>query len=101
VASNNSQFRVMLIHRTRHSGLRMAAGMAHHIDGTDMMSVHTEAFPDVGRCTIAAYVEPGDRLRVVKYIGYGWSSQRSRPALHDQVASALAVARLTGWSGLL
>jgi alpha,alpha-trehalose phosphorylase len=99
-----SQDRVVLMHRTRHSGLRMAAGMAHDIGGAEnpaMMRVHTEAFPDVGRYTIAAYAEPGERLRMVKYLGYGWSSQRSRPALHDQVAGALAVARLTGWAGLL
>ena len=37
----------------------------------------------------------------MKYIGYGWSSQRSRPALIDQVVGALAGAHLTGWDGLL
>jgi alpha,alpha-trehalose phosphorylase len=101
VASQDAQFRVVLMHRTRRSGLRLAAGMAHDIECDGRMQVHTEAFPDVGRCTVAAQVQPGDCLQVVKYIGYGWSSQRSRPALHDQVAGALAVARLTGWSGLL
>ena len=30
------------------------------------------------------------RLRVVKFLAYGWSSQRSLPALRDQVAAALA-----------
>jgi alpha,alpha-trehalose phosphorylase len=50
---------------------------------------------------VAAQVAAGERLEVVKYIGYGWSSQRSRPALHDQVTGALALARLTGWDGLL
>ena len=101
VASNDDQHRVILGHRTRHSGLRMAAGMVHDIDSTAMMGVHTEASPDVGRCTVAAYVKPGEQLRVVKYIGYGRSSRRSASALHDEVAGALAVARLTGWPGLL
>ncbi|PRC61928.1 hypothetical protein C6A85_05830, partial [Mycobacterium sp. ITM-2017-0098] len=32
---------------------------------------------------------------------YGWSSIRSRPALRDQVAAAIAGARFTGWQGLL
>ncbi|HEX6527789.1 MAG TPA: glycosyl hydrolase family 65 protein [Streptosporangiaceae bacterium] len=100
-ACNDGQFRVMLVHRARRSGLRLAAGMAHEIAGPETMRAHAEAFPDVGRCTIAAQLQPGTQLRVVKYIGYGWSSQRSRPALHDQVAAALAVARLTGWDGLL
>ena len=43
----------------------------------------------------------GPALRVVKFIGYGWSSQRSRPALRDQVHAALAAARSPGWDGLL
>ena len=98
---DDGQLRVMLVHHARRSGLRLAAGMAHEVEGPDAMRVHMEAFPDVGRCTVAAQVHPGTRLRVVKYLGYGWSSQRSRPALHDQVAAALAVAQLTGWDGLV
>ncbi len=79
----------------------LAAGMAHEVTGTEKMSVRTEASDDLGRCTVAARVAAGERLEVVKYIGYGWSSQRSRPALHDQVTGALALGRLTGWDGLL
>jgi trehalose/maltose hydrolase-like predicted phosphorylase len=37
----------------------------------------------------------------VKFLAYGWSSLRSRPALRDQVAAAIAGARYTGWQGLL
>ncbi|WP_242902159.1 glycoside hydrolase family 65 protein [Actinomadura terrae] len=93
--------KVLLLHRTRKSGLRMAAGMSHHIDGPESMAVDTESSPDVGRLTVATRLEPGQRLRIVKYLAYGWSSQRSRPALHDQVVGALAGARQTGWDGLL
>jgi len=46
-------------------------------------------------------LKPGEKLRVVKFIAYGWSSERSQPALHDQVAAALSAARWTGWDGLL
>jgi alpha,alpha-trehalose phosphorylase len=101
VASTDDQFRVILLHRTRNSGLRVAAGMAHTIEGPEAMRVRTEAFPDVGRCTVAVQARPRTRLRIIKYIGYGWSSQRSRSALHDQVVAALAVAQLSGWDGLL
>jgi len=101
VASGDGQFRVMLGHRTRRSGLRLTAGMAHDIEGPEPMSVHTESSPDAGRCTVAALVARGARLRIVKYIGYAWSGQRSRRALQDQVAGALAFARLTGWSDLM
>jgi alpha,alpha-trehalose phosphorylase len=37
----------------------------------------------------------------VKFLAYGWSSQRSLPAIRDQVVAALAQARHTGWQGLL
>jgi alpha,alpha-trehalose phosphorylase len=101
VAVNNDQRRTVLVHRTKVSGLMLAAGMAHEVTGPGQMSVRTEAGPDFGRCTVAARMAAGERLEVVKYIGYGWSSQRSRPALHDQVTGALALASLTRWDGLL
>jgi alpha,alpha-trehalose phosphorylase len=90
----------MLIHRTKNSGLRLAAGMDHDVDGQPDTEVTAEAHPDWARITFAAAVQPGQRLRLVKYIGYGWSSRRSRPALRDQVHGAIAGARLIGWDGL-
>ena len=93
--------RVVLVHRTRASGLRMAAGMSHVISGPAKMSSRTESYPDLGRATVATEVTPGEQLRIVKFISYGWSSQRSRPALIDQIVGALAAAHLTGWDGLL
>jgi alpha,alpha-trehalose phosphorylase len=51
--------------------------------------------------TVTADLEPGQRLRVIKFLAYGWSSRRSAAALRDQVAAALAEARHTGWDGLV
>ncbi|MFD0688540.1 glycoside hydrolase family 65 protein [Actinomadura fibrosa] len=93
--------KVLLLHRTRQSGLRMAAGMSHEIEGPESMAIDTESSEDVGRLTVATRLEPGQKLRIVKFLAYGWSSKRSRPALHDQVVGALAGARQTGWDGLL
>lgn len=93
--------KAVLVHRTRHSGLRMAAAMDHQIDGPGHMATDIESYPDVARLTVATRLEPGQRLRIVKYLAYGWSSRRSRPTLHDQVVAALAAARHTGWEGLL
>jgi alpha,alpha-trehalose phosphorylase len=93
--------RAVLVHRTRGSGLRIAAGMSHVIKGPEKMAQRVESYPDVGRLTVAAEVAPGGQLNIVKYVGYGWSSSRSRPALIDQVSGALAGAHLTGWDGLL
>jgi len=92
---------VIMVHRTKVSGLRVAAGMDHVIDSPASTAVEVESTEDVGRVTIACVLRPGERLRVVKFVAYGWSSQRSRPALHDQVVAALAGAKRTGWEGLL
>jgi alpha,alpha-trehalose phosphorylase len=90
-----------LVHRTERSGLRVAAGMDHIVEGPDGTDTFTECDPDIARVTITAVLEPGQRLRVVKLLGYGWSRVRSRQALRDQVAAAVIAARHTGWPGLL
>jgi alpha,alpha-trehalose phosphorylase len=90
-----------LMHSTRHSGLRMAATMDHEVFGPSRTEFHSSATEHVARTTVICRLEPGQRLRVVKYVSYGWSSQRSFPALNDQVRAALAAARYTGWTGLI
>src|SRR5829696_1705852 len=93
--------RVVLVHCTRESDLRMAAAMEHEVQGP--LDTHTtaESSEDLGRVTIATELEPGQRLRLVKFLGYGWSSRRSVPAVRDQVEAALAAARHSGWERLL
>jgi len=89
-----------LVHRTARSGLRVAAAMDHVVDGPEDLDVASECGPDIARVTITVVLEPGQRLRVLKLLGYGWSSVRSRQALWDQVAAAITAARHTGWDGL-
>jgi alpha,alpha-trehalose phosphorylase len=91
----------LMVHRTRQSGLRVASGMRHTVEGPTNTDLDSYSSPDVCRLTIATRLAPGERLRIVKLLAYGWSGQRTRPALHDQVVAALAAARLTGWDGLL
>jgi alpha,alpha-trehalose phosphorylase len=98
---NDNQLGALLVHHTRASGLRLAAAMSHQVSGPKKMDAHVQAFADLGRATVATRLGPAEKLEVTKYVAYGWSSQRTRPALHDQVAAALALARLTGWDGLL
>jgi alpha,alpha-trehalose phosphorylase len=93
--------RVVLVHSTRRSKLLMAAGMDHLVDGPEGAQTLAESGPDLGRVTIAADLAHGERLRMVKFLAYGWSSQRSPPAVRDQVVAALTQARHTGWEGLL
>jgi alpha,alpha-trehalose phosphorylase len=93
--------RVVLVHSTRASGLRMAAAMDHVVEGPPATQTTAESGEDLGRVTVATELEPGQRLRLVKFLGYGWSSRRSLPSVRDQVEAALAAARRSGWEGLL
>jgi alpha,alpha-trehalose phosphorylase len=89
-----------LLHTTVRSGLRVAVAMNHHIEGPSSVHVSAESFPDLARLTITATLAPGERLRVVKLVAYGWSANRSGPALRDQVAAALAGVSEMGWDSL-
>jgi alpha,alpha-trehalose phosphorylase len=91
----------LLVHRTRVSKLMMAATMDHQIDVPGRVEVDTEAGDDWARTTVICGLRPGQKLRIVKFLAYGWSSLRSRPALRDQVLGAVAGARYSGWDGLL
>jgi alpha,alpha-trehalose phosphorylase len=93
--------RVVLVHSTRSSKLGMAAGMDHLIEGPPGTDTTAESRADVGRVTVATDLALGQRLRVVKFLAYAWSSRRSHPALRDEVVAALAEARHTGWDGLV
>ncbi|HZJ72252.1 MAG TPA: family 65 glycosyl hydrolase, partial [Planctomycetota bacterium] len=91
----------LLIHSTRRSGLRMAAAMDHAITGTPALRVSSGSMPDLARVVATDVLEPGQRLRLVKLVAYGWSHERTQPALRDQVAAALVAARNAGWDALL
>jgi alpha,alpha-trehalose phosphorylase len=97
----HSDLRVVLTHSTKRSKLLMAAGMDHLVDGPEGTDASAESESEVGRVTVATELEPGQRLRVVKFLAYGWSSQRSLPAVRDQVIAALTQAKHTGWQGML
>ncbi|HEY6424206.1 MAG TPA: glycosyl hydrolase family 65 protein [Pseudonocardiaceae bacterium] len=94
-------YRAVLAHHARSSGLRMAAGMDHELDAGDGLRTDIHAEGDLARLTAAADLPAGARLGLTKYLAYGWSSQRSTPALRAQVDAALAGALQTGWHGLL
>ncbi|GAA1276074.1 glycoside hydrolase family 65 protein [Saccharothrix xinjiangensis] len=97
-----SEQRAILAHHARNSELRMAAAMDHELEtGGDGVRTEISADGDLARFTAAVDVPAGGKLRLVKYLGYGWSAQRSVPALRAQVEAALAGARQTGWEGLL
>ncbi|WP_433610298.1 glycoside hydrolase family 65 protein [Dactylosporangium sp. CA-139114] len=89
-----------LLHRTNASRLRLGAEMDHEVEAPVPVRTQTETVDDWARTTFACELRPGQRLRIVKYLAYGWSSQRSRQAIRDQVHGAVAGAKLGGWDGL-
>jgi alpha,alpha-trehalose phosphorylase len=90
----------VLIHSTRQSKLRVAAAMDHVVRGPKGLETTVECEPDSARLTVTAGVSPGQRLTLVKFVAYGWSSLRSVPALRSQVEGALASALEHGWTRL-
>ncbi|MEV7990503.1 glycosyl hydrolase family 65 protein [Streptomyces sp. NPDC086077] len=93
--------RLRLLHCTGHSDQRVGVAADHLVQGPEGTSWSAESEPDVSRFTVTATLAPGQRLRLVKFVAYGWSAQRSLPAVRDQVEGAVAAARSSGWEGLL
>lgn len=93
--------RAVLVHRTRASKLRVAAAMDHLIEAPDRHTTELAVNADWARVTIGALLEPGQKITLTKYVAYGWSGERSLPALRDQVEAALTAAGDTGWDELV
>jgi trehalose/maltose hydrolase-like predicted phosphorylase len=91
----------LLVHRTRESGLTVAAAMDHVVEGPGEVTVGSDSRDDWARTTVACPLQPGQRLRLVKLVAYGWSSLRSTPSLRDQVSAALTGAASTTFDGLV
>jgi alpha,alpha-trehalose phosphorylase len=92
---------IAMVHTVRRSRLRVAAAMHHTVDGPEGTVSGAMTSPDLGRYTVGTVLQPGQVLRVVKFVAYGWSVTRSLPAMRDQVDAALSAVRQTGWDGLL
>jgi alpha,alpha-trehalose phosphorylase len=93
--------RAWLLHRTRSSRLHMAAAMEHAFNGDNAPTTQLVVNPDWARVTAGTVLEPGERLSLTKFVAYGWSSQRTVPALRDQVDAALTGAVYAGWQRLV
>jgi alpha,alpha-trehalose phosphorylase len=98
--SGHHELRAVMVHRTRSSGLRIAAAMDHELDGVKGITIEVESEPDLARATFSTELDAGQTLTLTKLVAYGWSSRRSRSALRDQVVGALAEAKRSGWEEL-
>ena len=98
--STHAGRRAILIHSTKKSQIMIAAGMDHVVRGPRGSQAVAESSDDHARFTVTAHLAPGQRLSLVKFVAYGWSSQRSTPALRSQIEGALETALGHGWKGL-
>lgn len=69
--------------------------------GPDDPAVTTEASADLARATIAASLEPGERLEIVKMVAHEYSDALAVEALRDRAEGAVAQAMREGWDGLV
>jgi alpha,alpha-trehalose phosphorylase len=92
--------RVVLGHVTRRSNLAMASGMDHVLEFDGDVEQLTQCEDDLGRVTFSAELAPGEKLRLVKFVSYHWSSQQSVEWLRDQVDASLESAIAEGFDGL-
>jgi alpha,alpha-trehalose phosphorylase len=92
---------VILVHRTGTSGLRIGTAMDHHIYAPGEVQTEARSYEDGGLVTASTVLKPGQKLHIIKFVAYGWSSARSLPAVRDQAFAALSGAKLAGWDGLV
>ena len=69
VEQDTEQHGAVLLHRTRASGLLMAAGMDHVVTAPGGYDEETDVRADWARTTVVTVLRPGQRLRIVKFLG--------------------------------
>ncbi|WDZ87972.1 glycoside hydrolase family 65 protein [Micromonospora cathayae] len=60
----------VLVHRTEHSGQRVAVAVTHLVDAPDTTATDTDCAADRIRLTLSGPLHPGQRLRLVRFAGY-------------------------------
>lgn len=92
--------RATLVHSTRESGIQVALAMEHVLDAVDAM-MDTEIADDLARATVTARLAPGDRIRIVKFLGHEWSGSAAAATVRDRADAAVADAVRRGWDALV
>jgi alpha,alpha-trehalose phosphorylase len=92
--------RACLMHRTRQSGLQLAAAVDHLVQSDAEATTEMEEREDCARFFVRADLAAGQTLQLTKMVAYAWSPHRSAGALREQVEGALGTAVATGWDRL-
>ncbi|GAB3546288.1 glycoside hydrolase family 65 protein [Arthrobacter tumbae] len=90
----------LLVHRTRSSGIGVAAAVRHDAQMPDGGQVSTAAGEDEVLTTLVVGLQPGEKVTLVKYICHASSADGSGADLETEARAALESARARGWNGL-
>ncbi|WP_028709177.1 glycoside hydrolase family 65 protein [Propionicicella superfundia] len=101
VAQERSTSGALLVHRTKRSGLTVAASIAHEIASSADAEMFVETRPDWARTSFVAELLPGESLTITKYVAHATSTTRAVPLLRSQVSAAVSSARHDRWEGLV
>ncbi|WP_323958665.1 family 65 glycosyl hydrolase [Arthrobacter sp. JZ12] len=91
----------LLVHRTRGSGICVAAVVDHDVDMPDGGNISSACGHDDVLTTVVVDLAPGEQLTLVKYLSHAHSRQDPPAVVAAEVRGALAEARAVGWAGLL
>ena len=94
--------RAVLVHQTRLSRHRLAAGMDHLLlDGPAPVEELIAADGSMARWTVAATLEPGRSLRLVKLLAYHWAPEGDPNSLAASTRQSLDQACSLGFEDLV
>jgi alpha,alpha-trehalose phosphorylase len=92
--------RTVLRYRVAQSGMTLACGIDHVVEGDGIIDARADATAERGRLVITADAEPGSRITITKYAAFHTSDQTPTDQLADRCDRTLDRAIRTGWADL-
>ena len=96
VSARAAGTRAVLEHQTRRSGLRLAGGIAHRVDGAPA-EIAATAEPDAAEVSLRVRLAEGESVRIEKFAAYHWAAEG---ALAARVAVTLDRAVEAGFEAI-
>ncbi|GIJ79421.1 alpha,alpha-trehalose phosphorylase [Micromonospora phaseoli] len=92
----------LLVHRTEHSGQRVAVAVAHRPTVPEHFASDGDATPDRIRLTLTGSLRPGEQVRLTRFAAYEWAPVDGSTAeeLAGQVVAEADAARTVGFETL-
>ena len=91
----------LLGYRCAHSGMTLACGYRHVVECSSAHDVRTDVAADLAKTVITARVEPGQTIRLTKYVSYHTSKDTPPIELVNRCSRTIDRAIAVGVAGLL